>query len=1286
MASPYKSILLECAKAIEGGRLDVADSLLAVIQSLASKEESIWRRKVVKYFAEALVRRAYRIRPPRPLTSCLLSHPSEYMCRPSFLFAKITSKHAISAALNSGYKRLHIIDFSIVFHFWQWNDLIRDFKEQYRGLQSVLITSIAPKQSKHTDHLRKNRNFAENKDLELRQLTFNSPDDIVNCISKLRRKREDEMLVVNWDFTLHRLLAQDGAMEQVLSKLKDLGADIMVIVEQEANLNSPDLSERLEQSFQYYSPVFESLEKLYDRNEFWEMYFRRQIGNVVACEGVDRVERIESFAQWQNRLSLAGFCPVPQKADEFKEDIQRYLEDYLEGYGIEEKEGHNILLSWHGCPVAVASVWKVTDPPQFSGGYWTYMLTGLYTMQDTVDDSEGMWSSSESEDEEENDSLVCIMADRNLGSTQGSSMNRIAASAKLYDILEYICDLHRLDLAVTWISYGQDGNTNSKGKRILCIDDSAWYVNNGRVEGLVDDCYARLRLKEGKGIAGKALQSNIHIQLDIYMLDPSEFPDDSYGTSWQIKTHHAAFAIRLKSTHPFKDEYVLEFLLPARMKETSTLELLINKVLCTLQRKCLKMWAISVGEVNVMSGSEVGLDDERMPNIPHEENGYMTVNSTSNQAEETREPLEQDVQEQSAIPAPALNGENASLSEDGGLRSTSKRRKISPVWDNFVKHTAENGEVWATCKYCKKKYRAESKRGTSNFHKHLKNCSPSRQDEAEQQILVGTRDLSTSTIQRNFVFDQERGHLDIARMMIKHGYPLDMVQHEFFETFVKNLQPMFQLHSKDKVEADVLVIYRQEKEKLIRCFNNLSCLFCLTIELLSSDDRKMTYCCLTLHFIDDEWKQKKKILAFRNLQGNYDADTIQEIIRSVLIEWGIGKNLNFIWLNIAPPNDQMIGELKSKLSDQDSLLNGDECFLSSYAQIVHLLIQDGLFEIKSVLCKIRESIAYVNGTQDRREMFQKAINQLKLQDKNKASLDVPTRWDTTFSMLENALDLRNAFAYLEQTDGEFRVNPSVEEWSIATIILDCLKVLILHESVCNASTGVELYFLNVCGVYKNLIQWKRSQHVVLRSMADRMLVRFDEFGSKFCLALGILTILNPCFKLDFVEYGYSQIYGSDANLFLPRLHNDLKRVYHRYASDSSNPAASTSTLADVNCCTSFIPTSEDMLQGFRVWQKRKYESNSLDSQKVELDQYSEQPPENLSRDYNVLEWWHANAPKFPILGRMARDFFAIPVSTIVSKSSAAEEVVKMNSTFNHERPEIVEALICGRDWLEGPER
>ncbi|KAG6752132.1 hypothetical protein POTOM_044351 [Populus tomentosa] len=101
---------------------------------------------------------------------------------------------------------------------------------------------------------------------------------------------------------------------------------------------------------------------------------------------------------------------------------------------------------------------------------------------------------------------------------------------------------------------------------------------------------------------------------------------------------------------------VLEFLLPRfRMKETSERELLINKVLRTLQRKCLKSWKVSVREVNEARCSEVRLDDERTPNIPQETvsrlfyllssdgvlegNGSMTLNPTGNQAEQTRDPL-----------------------------------------------------------------------------------------------------------------------------------------------------------------------------------------------------------------------------------------------------------------------------------------------------------------------------------------------------------------------------------------------------------------------------------------------------------------------------------------------------------------------------------------------------------------------------------------------------------------------------------------------------------------------
>ncbi|KAJ6778963.1 hypothetical protein OIU74_002700 [Salix koriyanagi] len=259
----------------------------------------------------------------------------------------------------------------------RWTVFIDDLQGRYGGLQSVLITSVTPKRSSQ-EWDRK----VEDVDLKWRQLIYNSPADIVKCFSKLRRKRKDEMVVVNWGFILGKLLAQDGAIEQVLSKVKDLEADIMVISEQEANLTSPDLSNRFAQSMLYYSNVFKLLEQEDATFTSWETYFRRQIGNVVACDGIDRVEWMESFDQWKHRLSQAGFRPSPLQA--------------------------------------APSVWKLTDPPQSS--------SGLCDMQDIVDDSEEMARSFESEDDEEND--PCIMADKYLWCTQGSAMNRIAASAK----------------------------------------------------------------------------------------------------------------------------------------------------------------------------------------------------------------------------------------------------------------------------------------------------------------------------------------------------------------------------------------------------------------------------------------------------------------------------------------------------------------------------------------------------------------------------------------------------------------------------------------------------------------------------------------------------------------------------------------------------------------------------------------------------------------------------------------------------------------------------------------
>ncbi|XP_034898864.1 zinc finger BED domain-containing protein RICESLEEPER 2 isoform X2 [Populus alba] len=867
-------------------------------------------------------------------------------------------------------------------------------------------------------------------------------------------------------------------------------------------------------------------------------------------------------------------------------------------------------------------------------------------------------------------------------------MNQAAVIAEIADILEETCHAHNLPIALTWVS----SNSLKNNKRTLNIVNSACYVNDLGMQGFLNACIGH-HLEEGQGVAGKALKSTHHCSVsNVCLLDVADYPfvDDARSSGLR-----AALAIKLMIKQGFyrsNVDFVVEFFLPANLEALEE-KTLMDGISATLRKCCensknVRAPGYSVQPVH-LSGS-LNLNQMSLERN-HEDSSEASFSDWNNfkpvaVSGSSLRHCEQEVGEQNAAVEPVQDVDNqlAALNGSQPTNDNAKRRRISKVWTAFDK-VRENGSVWAICRVCKKRYPGESKKGTSNLHKHMRKCFRDRVRDTGQQPspFVDRSNLMSSMIGSNCMFNQERSRMDIARMVIKHGYPLNIVEHEFFEIFVSNLQPMFEFYSQDTVEVDVLAVYKEEKEKLSKSLDNLSRLFSLTIDLQSYEDKKVTYCCLTLHFIDDGWEQKKKILAFKKLAYNCYTGNLYEVIRIVLREWNIDKNVQFISTKLIPPNEQVVGELKSKLSDEVLPHSGDLFYTSSHAQVLSLLVQDGFGEIRRVLYKIRQSIEYFNATPIQRQNFCEVIKRLKVQDSTMISQDVPTRWETTVLMLERALELRDVFTHQGQVDDDYTVKLSTQEWEMATVMCECLKVF--HKSICNFSTSLDVYFENICQIYKNLHKWEKSEHMFIKSMANRMKVKFDEYWSENSLTFGILAVLDPRYKYDLVEYGYEQIYNSDAELHLWRFRHDLKRVYSKYASGSNSLESSAPTTADMSC-SSYNLNSGDKLCGFKQWQKHKYDSNMGDSQKSELDQYLEEPSVNLAMDSDILGWWRANALKFPTLGKMARDFLAVPISAILSKSNFIDEIMKTNPAISGLNPEIVEALVCGQDWLESPKR
>ena len=424
-----------------------------------------------------------------------------------------------------------------------------------------------------------------------------------------------------------------------------------------------------------------------------------------------------------------------------------------------------------------------------------------------------------------------------------------------------------MPVALTWIPWGDGGILKFCfwWPCELAIERTACYADE-EMQGFVHAC-EQLFLITGQGAAGQAYGTyRPSFEPDVKEKHVSEYPLAHHARKYNL---NAAVAILLRSTG---DDcvYVLEFFLPILVKESSEQHELVEKLKLTIKQTCKSLRMFSETPFIKKRGSKVSKNNDKIEPAPDPDDN-MFIECADN-----------------------------------------KRRKVSEVWKHFDKvKDKENGAVWAICKGCQKKYPGESTKGTSNLHKHLKSCSKKGQRDAKQHTLP-------SDLGGNFVFDQERSRLNFVRMIMKLGFPLDMVQNEFFKTFVCDLQPKFQLCSQDTVQADALSIYRQEKEKLMKYIDNLSSLFSITIDLQSYGDNKMS-CCLTMHFIDDGWRMNKKILAFRSIEH----DCMNEAVKDVLVEWNIIKKVHFMFAELAPPNSQMTREFRSKLLSQFPHMNGD---------------------------------------------------------------------------------------------------------------------------------------------------------------------------------------------------------------------------------------------------------------------------------------------------------------------------------------------------------------------------
>ncbi|XP_022761577.1 uncharacterized protein LOC111307719 isoform X3 [Durio zibethinus] len=1310
MGSSALKALVVCAQAIQDGNLKLADSLLELIWNLASEESDEQQSKVVKYFAEALVRRVCGLHPSVRYNLQWL--PYAFTCLTGDAVNTVVTRK----------KRLHLIDFNIPHLYgWQpWEYLFGALNSRYADPLSVRVSVILPPFLKESVNIQQEKprllEWARDSKVELEDdlkvVYANSLGEMDASMLDFRRS-EDEAVVVFYIFKLQMLLVDAGAMERELLKLRQINPEIVMIMEQDANNNDFNFIKRLEDSFQYYSHAFR-----FDGDSYQEMEndYRRQIMSIVGCEGKDRIVRHETLGQWRSRLLTYGFLPVPLEATSMLVSV------YDE---IHEENG-----CWVFCegnlPMFFISAWKVRQWEDHFNLISDNFVQGFNPIPTSEDKIQPLQLLRES-----------------------FSLNRLAAFAEIYDMLDDVCFKYKLTLALTWacgvnVKQNLDGITSDPYKKdILCIESAYSYVNDEESQQFMRRCAKQNHLLGGQAIVGKALQSNEPFLFESSIAKPEKC-DNQFAIVAREFGPHAALAICLQNH--CNDVYVVEFFLPLTEGKLEKPESMALDIFNDL--KNMKKMFVTLR----VHGTEVGFQEEATSNIRQvtmsmqnlspasSTNDFLNSNTTrplntfeardghvelerqgfneqgtmascSNQLGmatigfssvsihassvggicpfnapkpvgydgvlETQGTWKQEIKKKNCVSQTISNGNNniVKVNKVCTIPRTKQRKLVSDVWKDFIKFEVD-GKQWAKCNHCHKKFTGSSKSGTTHLKNHLERC-PIKKSECQERQLKFPAETGDSTTQdtneRNSTFDQERSRLDLVKMIIKHQFPLDTAELEFFKNFVKNLQPMFEFQSQAIILSDIHRIYEVEKEKLKQYLDQLACNFSLTISMWKDNPRKIAYCCLIAHFIDDGWELKAKIIAFKILEHSYDTGTLIGIIRSSILEWNMSKKVCSITVDNSSLKDDLVQQIKEAcLSDQGSLLSS-HCFISCS------LIQDGLHEIDDIVSKMRKSIEYISETAHGKLKFQEAVNQVKLKV-GKSRDDLPLRLDSDFGILDCALELREIFCQMEQIDGSFRVNPSMEEWDKAIALHSCLKgfydILSSFEGI--QSLTANLYFPKLCNIYKKFLQLEKSSYPFVSSMKRK----FDNYWSLCNLVFTVAVVLDPRLKFKFVEFSYSEIYGRDSKMQLNKFHKVLMEVYHEYADEPRILTTSASDFGDFGCSTgqSTQIANDCILDSFSKFASAG-NFNELASWKSELDCYLDEPLLRLDEtSFDILGWWRVNSERFPTLGRMAHDLLAMPVS-IVPPCSDLSAVIT-NPAYSSLNPESLEALACSQNWLE----
>ena len=568
------------------------------------------------------------------------------------------------------------------------------------------------------------------------------------------------------------------------------------------------------------------------------------------------------------------------------------------------------------------------------------------------------------------------------------------------------------------------------------------------------------------------------------------------------------------------------------------------------------------------------------------------------------------------------------------------------------------------CKYCPKNFQGPSN-GTLLKHlrsKHPKKCpdllSPAKSTLAPLRGFFDKKEMN-----KPFEPDVFMGKLLV--WLIKTDQSFSTVDNRYFEDLLEYLKKDVTIHSRRTLMRRMEELHLQKKDELKEKLQQLKSKYSITCDIWTSMNQ-LSFFNFTIHYIDEQWTMQEGVIAFKFLEEEHDGERLARAMIEVLEDFGITERLLGVTADNASNNSTMMQHLERYYTKEHPsagfsvVWNQIECmshvinlgaqqilkeFKQPYDKDTYDVGSDSNDKMVTALSRLSFLVRKIRKSPKLRRLMKKVCEEKGVKDLIPI-IDVRTRWNSTFDMLERAVKLKDV---ISDTIYAFRDNSMIallldaEDWTCMTELIDILvplKEVTLITSLSSDSFSIShvLPLYNICieHLQESMKKYKNTDDIYIGMEAgvNKLIHYYDNISPM----VGIGLILNPTMKQDYLK----EKLGWEDD-WVESVKNNFQSAFAFYKKKLSALQNSSSTQEDRET----EKKDADVIYKNLLKRKRSSTQGPAANTEEEYVRYFNAPLAEPGS--NVLAFWKANEYNYPVLSMMAKDYLTIQASSVPSE-------------------------------------